>query len=510
VVLAGLFVGYAGLAGVVPPLDDELYYWCWSKDLQLSYYDHPPMTALMIRASTAVFGDTLFAVRLPACVATVVVLGVVGWLTRPRRILLGTVFTPVFTFGAVVVTPDTPLLLFWSLYLAWLVVVHQRLTPDDGAPPSRIPGWLWAVGGGLLGCGILGKYTTGLAVPAGFLSFVLLGFGAVRRWAVGYAVHLVVGFVVASPILIHNIREGFAPLLYQWGHATASDGPGWKAAGEFVGVQVLLVGTLPLVLLPWMLWRWRTLAADPRLRVCLCLYGLPIGVFLLKSFGGKLEGNWALASYLAFWPIAARWYACIAEMNWKWRWMWRWGGRLSFAAPAVCTAALGAHLAHPLPIVSPNDDKVSRQPERFAMLKAAAEFVERRADGYPVFTDTYQTAAVLRFHGLPAKQEEGVHRPSHFTQRPERMRDFPAAYYLSNGPIERKENDAGVAGAFADHVAGFDRPELVAVFPLSVRGHRYDSYKLWFYRRPTARHAELAGGSARLPPPAPGVYSFRP
>src|SRR5437899_384467 len=34
---------YLALAALVPPFDDELYYWCWSRDLQLSYYDHPPM-----------------------------------------------------------------------------------------------------------------------------------------------------------------------------------------------------------------------------------------------------------------------------------------------------------------------------------------------------------------------------------------------------------------------------------------------------------------------------------
>lgn len=144
VLLAALGVVYAALAGWVPLHDDELYYWCWSKELQLSYFDHPPLTAVMIRASTELFGDTPFAVRLPACIATVTVLGVVGWLTRPRGILFATVFTPVYTFGAVMITPDTPLLLFWALYLAWLVAVHQRLTPPEGTEPKRV-GWLWWV-----------------------------------------------------------------------------------------------------------------------------------------------------------------------------------------------------------------------------------------------------------------------------------------------------------------------------------------------------------------------------
>jgi hypothetical protein len=506
VVLAAVFVGYAGLAGSLPPLDDEIYYWCWSKDLQLSYYDHPPMTALMIRASTELFGDTLFAVRLPACVAAAAVLGVVGWLTRPRGILFGVLFTPPFTFGAVIVTPDTPLLLFWSLYLGWLVVVHRRLTPDDGSPPAAVPGWLWAAGGVLLGCGVLGKYTTGLAVPAGLLSFLLLGAGSLRRWAAGYAGHLAVAFAVASPILMHNLRHDFTPLLYQWRHAMASDAPGVKPFAEFVGVQVLLTGTLPLVLLPWVTWRFRALTADPRLRVCVCLYGLPTAFFLVKAARGPLEGNWALASYLAFWPLAAAWFAGLARLSRPWRWPLEWGGRLAFLPPALSVTALGVHLVHPLPAVTPTGDRVTRLRDRDALIAAFADHMSRQAEPLPVFTDTYQTTALLRFHGVDARQEAGVCRPSHFTQVPERMADHPAAYYFASEPLEKRTGGRA-------HAAGFDPPTLVAEFPLFVRGVRYDTYKLWLYRTPDPRQspADLAG-----PPHAPaplrpdGVFTARP
>jgi 4-amino-4-deoxy-L-arabinose transferase-like glycosyltransferase len=60
-----MFPVLLGLAALVPPFDDELYYWCWSRDLQLSYYDHPPMVAYLIRLSTELFGDTILAIRLP-------------------------------------------------------------------------------------------------------------------------------------------------------------------------------------------------------------------------------------------------------------------------------------------------------------------------------------------------------------------------------------------------------------------------------------------------------------
>src|SRR5690349_90818 len=50
-------------AGHLPLSFDESYFWLWSKHLALSYYDHPPLIALTIRAGTLGFGDTEFGVR---------------------------------------------------------------------------------------------------------------------------------------------------------------------------------------------------------------------------------------------------------------------------------------------------------------------------------------------------------------------------------------------------------------------------------------------------------------
>src|SRR5262245_38482412 len=108
----------------MPPADDELYYVCWARELELSYFDHPPMTAYLIRASTELLGESLFAARLPAVLTSLFVIAVIGRLTRPRHLVAWVALTPLFTFGAVLITPDTPLLLFWSAYLTWLVAAH--------------------------------------------------------------------------------------------------------------------------------------------------------------------------------------------------------------------------------------------------------------------------------------------------------------------------------------------------------------------------------------------------
>ena len=52
--VAGLLGFYLILAALLPAADDEVYYWAWARPLQFSYYDHPPLTAYMIRLSTDV------------------------------------------------------------------------------------------------------------------------------------------------------------------------------------------------------------------------------------------------------------------------------------------------------------------------------------------------------------------------------------------------------------------------------------------------------------------------
>jgi 4-amino-4-deoxy-L-arabinose transferase-like glycosyltransferase len=467
---------YLVLAAVVPPADDELYYWCWSESLQWSYYDHPPMTAYLIRAATSVFGDTLFAIRLPAVLSTLTVLGVVGYLTRPRSLLPLVVCTPLFTVGAVLVTPDTPLLMFWALYLLWLVKTHEKL---DG---EGVRWWQWCLGGGVLGCGILGKYTTGLAIIAGFLTFAV----AVpwRRWLVGYAVHLAVAFVVTLPILIHNIRHDFTPLLFQWKHTMNSPDPDVLQFLGFVGIQMLLFGTIPFVVLGWAVLNRRLVLADPRLRACAGLFVFPFAFFLFKATRGPLEGNWALACYIAVWPLAAVWYDRLRAGG-----FWKRAMPFGFTFPAAAVLILAVHMVRPLPVPSPQADRVTRQVSKMAVAGDVAETL--RGTDEPVFVASYQWAALLRFHGVDAHQIDGVSRPSHFTQTPEYLAGRDRVLVFADELIPD------------EHTRGFDPPRRVRMFPLVVRGELVGGYWLLEYCRSGGLRGPDGGttAAARLDPP---------
>src|SRR4051794_41855801 len=68
------------------PIDlsgDEAHYWDWSRRLDLNYYSKGPLVAYLIRASCGGFGDTMWAVRLPALVLAMGT-GLVTYLLAPK------------------------------------------------------------------------------------------------------------------------------------------------------------------------------------------------------------------------------------------------------------------------------------------------------------------------------------------------------------------------------------------------------------------------------------------
>jgi 4-amino-4-deoxy-L-arabinose transferase-like glycosyltransferase len=477
--LGALVPVYVALAALVPPFDDELYYWCWSRDLQLSYYDHPPMVAYVIRGATELFGNSVFAMRLPAVMSAVVVAGVIGWLSKSRDLMPLVLLSPVLTFAAVLVTPDTPMMMFWALYLVWLVTVHERL--DD-----RVSLRMWILGGVLLGCGLLGKYTTGLAAVAGGVGFLVAG--NARRWAAGYALHAAVAALVASPILIHNLKTDFAPLRYQWGHSMSSPAPGLGPFAEFVGVQLLLFGALPAVVFVWAIRHREELLADPRMRVCLCLFALPLAFFLVKATRGRVEGNWAFPCYLACWPLAAEWYRRVRESA-----RMRLVARGCFVLPLGVSLFFAVHLFEPVPLLPAAADRPSRQREKMVIARQLAADLRSAGYGGPVYAPTYQWTAVLRWHGIDARQIVGASRPSHFTERPELCGEIDGALVFTEAP------------AVPADFLGCGPPRSAVCYPLVVRGLPRESCWLLDYsgQDGTGDRVDLAAGPARLDPHPP-------
>src|SRR6202167_4751267 len=135
---------------------DKAYYRLWSRFLSFGYLDHPPMVALVIRASTSLFGGSELGVRalslvvvgaMPALVAFIA-WRLFGSAEKAALAALMWIGMPLVSIGAVFVTPDAPLVVFWTLGLASLVELWRTSKKR----------WLIALGLAL-GLGLQSKFT---------------------------------------------------------------------------------------------------------------------------------------------------------------------------------------------------------------------------------------------------------------------------------------------------------------------------------------------------------------
>ena len=290
---------------------DEAYYVLWSRSLSLGYLDHPPMVAFMIRASTALFGQSELGVRalslflvgaLPGLIAFIAwrlfrsvetaALAVVMWIAAPLILA-----------GALFVTPDAPLVVFWTLGLAALAELWR----------SGKAGWLIAIGFAL-GLALQSKFTAAFFAAGVALAFVATP--SLRRWLVSPMLAASLGIAVAvfTPFVAWNARHGWATFLKQLGRAPPH-GLAPQYVVEFVASQIGLINPLVFVALVAAIasvsWRPRPAPGSPEeaRRMLLSTIAPAAAYFLLHSLHDRVQGNWLAPLYPASAILAADWVA---------------------------------------------------------------------------------------------------------------------------------------------------------------------------------------------------------
>ena len=61
----------------INPHPDMIDHWVWSKFLSLSYFEHPPMIAWLIRGITLIGGDTEIALEIGSQLITISILALI-------------------------------------------------------------------------------------------------------------------------------------------------------------------------------------------------------------------------------------------------------------------------------------------------------------------------------------------------------------------------------------------------------------------------------------------------
>jgi len=378
------------VAAWTPLAPDEAYYCVWSKALASGYPDHPPMVALWIRGGTALLGDTELGVRLFGPLATAagsLLIWRAGEDLLPGRgagmaaaVLANA--TLLFGAGAAIMTPDTPLLFFWTLALFGL----GRLLATGRAR------W-WGLVGVAAGLAAASKYTAVLMAPA--VLVWLLAVPSLRPWLrrPGPWVAVLAALAVFAPVLAWNATHDWVSLVRQGGRVGDwQAGRALQFVGELLGGQIGLATPLLAVLFDagFVVALRRACTRDPGWTLLASLLAVPSLVFLQHALGDRVQANWPSLLY----PQAAIAAAGLA------------GGWRRLRAPAVGLGLLLTGLVWVQAIWAP-----ARLPHpwditllRLAGWQSLADSVAAvaRADGAAyVVADNYGQAAELAWHLPP-------------------------------------------------------------------------------------------------------------
>ena len=283
-------------------LDDEAYYWVFSQHLDWGYFDHPPMTALLIRAGYWIFPNEL-GVRL-LCVflstGTILLLEKMTLRQHPRLFYSIALSMIALQVGGFLAVPDIPLLFFTALFF----FRYNRFLNNEN--------WINTLWLGLSAAFLLYSKYHGVLI----LFFTLISNIKLFRSGYVYAAGLL-ALLLFTPHLWWQYQHDWVSFRY---HLQESNVNPYKVSYtvEYLVGQLLLPGPLiGLLLLPAAFF-YRIRSSFER-----ALRYTAIGIyvfFLLSSFRGRVEGNWTAPALI---PLILLAHGHISEqLKWE-NWIYR-------------------------------------------------------------------------------------------------------------------------------------------------------------------------------------------
>ncbi|WP_428956388.1 ArnT family glycosyltransferase [Streptomyces sp. cg35] len=334
-----LLCAVAAYAGVLTLLSgrygyhrDELYFVAAGRRLAWGYVDQPPLTPLLARASSAVFGDEPAGLRVAATLAAAATVLVVALMARELgggrgaqllAALLTALGAQVLAVGHMVSTATFDLLVWVTV--SWLVL--RVLRTGDGR-------W-WLAVGAVTGIGVQNKYLVVLLV--GVLLVAIGGVGPRAVWrSAWFLAGCAVALALAAPTLWWQATHGWPQFTVARG-ISEDDG----AENRALLVPQQLVYLSPLFVPVWVA-GWLRLWRGARLRWARAFaVAYPLLCAVVLALGGK--GYYTV-------PLLVVLLAAGCEPALRWARAGRARRALLVAAVAV-SAALNALIT--LPVLPP-------------------------------------------------------------------------------------------------------------------------------------------------------------
>jgi len=353
-------------AGLTELQDDEAYYWVFSRYLDWGYFDHPPMTALLVKMGYAIFPNEL-GVRLFPLLLNIFSLVIIEKLTENKNPFLfytiGLSMAVIQLTGFVAV-PDIPLIFFTALFF-WC---YKKFAAVQSGLNTLLLGLSIAF---LL----YSKYHAVLIVFFALISNLKL-FTKYQLYVAG-----IFSLLLFAPHLWWQYQHDWVSFRY---HLFESNVNPYKFSftTDYIAGQLLLAGPIAgFILLPAALLYKAKTSSEKALRFTL------IGIyafFLLSSFRGKVEGNWTSPALVAVIILAHQYLN--EKIQWQ-KWLYR-------LLPVTLLLVLVARVMMIVDILP-----VKAIQHRYHAWKKWPREMREKTKGLPVvFSNSYQRASKYWFY----------------------------------------------------------------------------------------------------------------
>lgn len=384
------------LAWRMPLFADEMYYWVWSHHLSLSYFDHPPFIAWLIRLGH-IFENFEGAVRWPTVLfghlVPLIWYQIIKRFFSMQNMALWfslCLLSPTIGLGTVVAVPDVPLLVFWSLAFYFFLSLLEKNS------------WTNYIGfGSALGLGFCSKYHIALFLPLGILYLTYD-----KKWkALSVKKSFASAFVAimfSLPVFIWNYQNDWASFRFQ---LERGFGQTFKLfwVTDYLGAQLLLI--FPIIFF------FAFRASKNGASRALSFFGWgPLIFFFISSFKGRVEPNWTTIGTPALITLALMDRTSIP---------WIKINRAIWLIVATLLTGIVSFQWTPSP-------EWKLKTNEFSAYDIYLPYV---SEYQPFFAGSYQMASTLYYKSRkPVFKLAGTHRKDHFDYMPESYPKVPRFY----------------------------------------------------------------------------------
>ncbi|MBA3024884.1 MAG: glycosyltransferase family 39 protein [Sulfurimonas sp.] len=277
----------------IPLHGDEAYYWMWSYHLQSGYYDHPPMIAYLIYLTNFI-SESEWGVRLvnvfSFSIAALYIFKLTSDMFDEQTALNAVIiFSSVILVhaGYIITTPDSPLILFWtlSLYYSYKALFYGKWSH-------------YILAGFMLGFMMISKYTSILLITS-ILFFILLRKRDIL-FNIKFYTAVFIAIIVVLPMLLWNYQHDWISFNFQLDHGSSNTYEiSLSSAIEYIGGQFVVFSPLFAALLFFFLVKDKLYFKENKLFFLVLATLVTLLFFLYKSLFKPMALNYAAPAYVS-------------------------------------------------------------------------------------------------------------------------------------------------------------------------------------------------------------------